>query len=400
VLVDTFFARQPIFDRGRRVCGYELLYRSGPVDRAGFADGAGATAQVLANAFADVDSPDLLGGLPAFVNLPRELIVSRAILGFPPDRVAVEVLEDVTPDAEVIAALAELRAAGYRIALDDYGSNDPRRLLVPFADIVKVDLMATASGDIIEMAASLRSAGVTLLAEKVEGLEDYKRCFDLGFSMFQGFFFARPELVSGRRVDEGRSRLTGLLGELHAPDVSMEQVAEAVERYPDFAHHLLRVLNSAAMGLSRRVDSIRQAVVMLGMRRVTELATVLVMASNDHKPRELLNLGLTRARMCAVVADRMGRVDTDSFFTVGALSVLDALADRPLSEVIDPLPLSDDVKTALIHRVGIKGELLDAAIAYERADWDRLTGTELDAATLAHGYLEALEWSNRMMVTV
>ncbi len=400
MLVDTFFARQPIFDRSRRVCGYELLYRSGPVDRAGFSDGVSATAQVLANAFADVDSPDLLGGLPAFVNLPRELIVSRAILAFPPDRVAVEVLEDVTPDAEVMAALAELRAAGYRIALDDYGTADPRRRLVPFADIVKVDLMATVPDDLVGMAASLRSAGVTLLAEKVEGLEDYKRCFDLGFSMFQGFFFARPELMSGRRVDEGRSRITGLLGELHSPGVSMEQVAEAVERHPDFAHHLLRVLNSAAMGLSRQVDSIRQAVVMLGMRRVTELATVLVLASNDHKPRELLNLSLTRARMCSVVADRMGRVDADSFFTVGALSVLDALADRPLSEVVDPLPLSDDVKSALIHRVGIKGELLDAAIAYERADWDRLTDTDLDASTLAHSYLEALEWSTRMMASV
>jgi c-di-GMP phosphodiesterase len=400
VLVDTFFARQPIFDRSRRVCGYELLYRSGPVDRAGFTDGVSATAQVLANAFADVDSPDLLGGLPAFVNLPRELIVSRAILAFPPDRVAVEVLEDVTPDAEVMAALAELRAAGYRIALDDYGAGDPRRLLVPFADIVKVDLMATAPDDLLGMAATLRSAGVTLLAEKVEDLEEYKRCFDLGFSMFQGFFFARPELMSGRRVDEGRSRLTGLLGELHRPGVSIEQVAEAVERHPDFAHHLLRVLNSAAMGLTRQVDSIRQAVVMLGIRRVTELATVLVLASNDHKPRELLNLALTRARMCSVVADRMGRVDADSFFTVGALSVLDALADRPLPELVEPLPLSDDVKSALIHRVGIKGELLDAAIAYERAEWERLTDTDLDASTLAHGYLEALEWSTQMMATV
>lgn len=400
LLVDTYFARQPIFDRSRRVCGYELLYRSGPVDRAGFTDGVSATAQVLANAFADAESPDLLSGLPAFVNLPRELIVSRTILAFPPERVAIEVLEDVTPDADVMAALAELRSAGYRIALDDYVVDDPRRCLLPFADIVKVDLMAVPSNRLAGMVAFLRSAGVGLLAEKVEGVDQYRQCFDLGFNMFQGFFFARPELVAGRRVDEGSSHLIGLLGELHRPGITMEQVGEAVERHPDFAHHLLRILNAAAMGLSRRVDSIRQAVVMLGLRRVTELATVLAIASNHHKPRELLALGLTRGRMCATVANSIGRPDGDSFFTVGILSVLDALVDRPMSEVIGPLPLSEDVKSALVGRVGIKGDLLDAAIAYERGEWDRLGADDLDPSTLTRGYLEALEWSHQMMVSV
>lgn len=400
MLVDTFFARQPIFDRSRRVCGYELLYRSGPADRASFADGVTATASVLAGAFADVDSPDLLAGLPAYVNLPRELIVSRAALGFPPGRVAIEVLEDVTPDQDVIEALQELRAAGYRIALDDYRPDDPRQALVPFADVVKVDLMATPAESLQPLAGRLRTSGVTLLAEKVEEIDTFKRCFDLGFSMFQGYFFAKPELVVGRRVDEGRGRLTGLLAELHRPDITLTEAAEAVERYPDFAHQLLRILNSAAMGLSRQVDSIRQAVVIVGTRRVTELATVLVLAANDHKPRELLTVGLTRGRMCALVARRLGRVDADSFFTVGALSVLDALSDRPLPDVIDPLPLSDDVKAALVHRVGIKGALLDAAIAYERAEWDRLDGMELDASTLARGYLEALEWSMQLAAAV
>lgn len=400
MLVDTYFARQPIFDRSRGVCGYELLYRSGPADRAMFADGVTATASVLANAFADVDSPDLLAGLPAYVNLPRELIVGRSAMGFPPERVTIEVLEDVTPDPDVIEALRELRAAGYRIALDDYGPDDARQRLLPFADIVKVDLMVTPAASLPALAGRLRTVGVTLLAEKVEDLNDFRRCFDLGFNMFQGYFFAKPELVAGRRVDEGRGHLTGLLGELHRPDVTLTEAAEAVERYPDFAHQLLRILNSAAMGLSRKVDSIRQAVVLVGTRRVTELATVLVLAANEHKPRELLTVGLTRGRMCALVARRIGRVDADSFFTVGALSVLDALSDRPLSEVVGPLPLSDDVKAALVHRVGLKGELLDAAIAYERAEWDRLDDMELDATALTRGYLEALEWSMQLAAAV
>lgn len=398
MLVETLFARQPIFDRSRRACGYELLYRSKPSYRS--VDGIGATAQVLANAFADIDSPDLLGGLPAFVNLPRDMIVARSIIGFPPHRVVVEVLEDVEADTEVVAALTELRSIGYRIALDDFVPNDHRRPLVPLADIVKVDLVATPAVRLADVATSLRSSGVTLLAEKVETPEDHQRCFDMGFSMFQGFFFARPELISGRRVDEGRQRLASLLGELHRDGVSMQQVAESVERHPDFAHQLLRLLNSAAVGLAREVDSIRQAVVMTGLRRVTEFATVLALASNEQKPQELLTLALTRAKMCAGLASRMGRADSDSFFTVGVLSVLDALTDHPLEDLVASLPLSEDVKSALVDRLGLKGRLLDAAIAYERAEWDRLDQLDLDPVALSEGYVEALTWSSSMASAV
>jgi EAL and modified HD-GYP domain-containing signal transduction protein len=400
VLIDTYFARQPILDRGRRVRGYEVLYRSTPSDRATFVDPVAATAQVLANTFSDVAIPDLLAGLPAYVNLPRELIVSRALMAFPPDRVAAEVLEDVTPDVEVMEALADLRGAGYRVALDDFAEGDPRRVLVPFVDIVKVDLAVIEPDNLAEVIRPLRSAGVTLLAEKVETPADFQRCAELGFALFQGYFFARPELVAGRRLDEGRSRLVGLLAELHRPDITLEEVARSVERHPDLSFQLLRLLNSAAMGLPRSVDSIREAVVLVGAKRVTELATVLVLAANDHKPRELLSLGLTRARMCETVAQSAGRADPGSYFTVGVFSVLDALTDRSMPEVVSALPLSSEVKSALIEHDGPKGELLEAAIAYERAAWEQLPDTGLDPRTLTTGYLGALEWSTKMLAAV
>lgn len=400
MLVDTFFARQPIFDRNRTLWGYELLYRSGPVRTASVVDPVAATAHVLASAFSDTDEVDVAGGVPVFVNLPRQLIVSRGVLAFPPDRVAIEVLEDVLPDREVVEALADLKAAGYRIALDDYVADDPRRSLLPFVDIVKVDLAAVEPEALPSTVNALRPSGVALLAEKVEGPEMYATCHDLGFSMFQGFFFARPELVAGRRLDEGRSRLTELLAQLHRPDVDIDGVADSVERHPDFSHKLLRLLNSSVYGLPRVVESIREAVVLLGIRRVTELATVLALAANDQKPRELLALGLTRARMCASVADRIGRADPDSFFTVGVLSVLDALVDRPMAELVEPLPLAEDVKIALVDRNGPKGHVLDAAIAYERAEWDRLSGFDLDPSALTDSYLNALAWSHRLMAAV
>lgn len=400
MLVDTFFARQPIFDRKRRLWGYELLYRSGPVRSAGAFDPVAATAHVMASAFSDTDAVDLAGGVPLFVNLPRQLIVSRGVLAYPPDQLAIEVLEDVRPDAEVIEALAELKALGYRIALDDYVVDDPRKPLLPFVDIVKVDLAAVPQDELAGTVAALRPSGVALLAEKVEGPDMYEICHGLGFSMFQGFFFARPELVAGRRLDEGRARLTGLLADLHRPNIAIDDVAATVERHPDFSLKLLRMLNSAIYGLPRVVESIREAVILLGIRRVTELATVLALASNDQKPRELLSLGLTRARMCATVADKIGRRDPESFFTVGVLSVLDALVDMPMRDLVDPLPLADDIKHALVVHGGPKGAVLDAAIAYERAEWDRLNGFDLDASTLTDSYLTALAWSHRVMAVI
>lgn len=397
MLVDTFFARQPIFDRKRRLWGYELLYRSGPVRSADVIDPVAATAHVLASAFSDTNDTDMFGGVPLFVNLPRELIVSHAITAFPPDQVAIEVLEDVTPDRQVMRALAELKSAGYRIALDDYGVDDPRRCLVPLVDIVKVDLMAVTPDRLPATVSELRQTGVTLLAEKVEDSDDFVRSHGLGFSMFQGFFFARPELVAGRRLDEGRARLAELLSQLHRPHNGIEEVAEAVEPHPDFALKLLRLLNSSAFGLSRTIESIREAVVMLGVRRVTELATVLALASAQQKPRELLSLGLVRAKMCSAVADRTGWPDPASYFTVGVMSILDALTDMPMRDLVSPLPLADDVKDALVDRTGSKGLVLNAAVAYERAEWERLDDSQLDASVLTESYLSALSWSQRVL---
>lgn len=400
MLVDTFFARQPILDRRSRVQAYEVLYRSGPTEEAGVIDGAAATAQVLAGAFGGVEVPDLLAGKPGFVNLPRSFIVDRALLAFPPERVGAEVLEDVAVDGEVIDALRELRRLGYSIALDDYVPGDHRIGLVPYVDIVKVDIRRATPAELASTARLLRSMGVRILAEKVETADEFDRCSRLDFDLFQGYFFARPELVAGRRLDEGRSRLVGLLAELHRPELTLQQAARGVESHPNLAFHLLRVLNSASFGLSRPVDSIREAVVMLGLRRVRELASVLVLASHQHKPIELLNLGLSRARMCEMIAERLGRADTGSFFTVGVFSVLDALADRPMAEVVRSLPLAQDVQDALVERRGRKGEVLEAAIAYERAAWEAIPDIGVDARTLCLSYVEALDWAGQMIRTV
>jgi EAL and modified HD-GYP domain-containing signal transduction protein len=398
VLVDTYFARQPILDANRIVRAYEVLYRPGPKAlTAGNPDGLSATASVLAGAFSDVEISDLLSGLPGYVNLPAEFLLDRSLLAFPPERVAAEILEDVEANGEVIAALKELRSLGYKVALDDFQLGDGRNELLPYCDVVKVDVLELDTVELERTARVLRSIDVTMLAEKVETIADFERSRKFGFELFQGFFFARPELVAARRLDEGRGRLIALLAELHSPDLDIDRVGRAVETHPSLAYQLLRVLNSSSVGLSRRVESIREAVVLLGARKVTELASVLVLAAQDHKPIELVSLGLTRARMCELMAREMGRRDSTSFFTVGIFSVLDALADQPMSDVVRLLPLADDIIQALVNRAGVKGEVLESAIAYERAEWERLPDVGVNARSLSLAYLDAIDYSSSML---
>lgn len=398
MLVDGYFARQPILDAAGRLRAYEVLFRPGPSERR-VGRGA-ATAEVLASAFVNADGRDLLAGVPGFVNVPRPMLVDGSIRAFPAERVGVEVLEEVEPDRQVIDALVDLRAHGYQLALDDYGVGDIRRTLVGYVDIVKVDVMAVGLDRLAGVVAPLRALGATLLAEKVETLEEVDRCRALGFQLFQGYYFARPQLVTGRRLDEGRRRLLQLLAELHRPDISLDEVARAVEQHPNLAIQLLRLLNSAGLGIRRFIESIREAVIMLGPRRVTEFATVLVLAAQDHKPRELLALGLTRARMCEEMAIAMGRPDAASFFTVGVLSVVDALTDRPMPEAVADLPLADDVADALVEHAGVKGTVLDVAIGYERADWDDLPELAIAGREVAAAYLRALDWTTGMLAAV
>ncbi len=393
MLIDTYFARQPILDRRRKVRAYEVLYRSGPATEARFTDGAEATAQVLAGAFVDVELPDLLSGLPGWVNLPRDLIIERALLAFPPDRVGGEILEDVEADPEVLGAVKELRDLGYQLALDDYRPGHDRDAFLPYVDVVKVDIMGLTADELRQTARKLRAAGVTLLAEKVETQDEFELCDSLGFELFQGYFFARPELVAGRRLDAGRSQLVALLAELHSEQATVERIARQIETHATVSYQLLRILNSASVGLTRQISSIREAVVMLGTRRIVELVSVLVLAAFDHKPRELLTIGLTRARMCELLATRMGRPDPASYFTVGIFSVLDALTDRPLRDVVSSLPLADDVQAALIERSGHKGQVLEAAIGYERAAWAHLPDLGVEPKAIAMSYLDALDWT-------
>lgn len=395
MIVDTLIARQPILDSSLRVRAYELLFRSGG-EAGPPADPDAATASVLAGVFADVDRLDPLRGLPGYVNMTRNLLLDESVKAFPWRRVGVEILEDIEVDAPVIAAIDDLRAEGYSVSIDDFTLDSGRDELLTHADIVKIDVRDVTGPDLYRTLRRVVEAGATPLAEKVETEDEYKMLAGLGFELFQGFFFARPRLVVGRRLDAGKGRLMALLAEIQSADESIDDIASAVERHPGLAYQLLRVLGSASTGLARPVHSIREAVVLLGTRKVVELASVMALAAYGDRPSEVVAMSLTRARFCELLAREVGENPAASF-TVGAFSLLDVFTDLPIWEAVRQLPLEMYVLDAITAHTGMMGEFLDVAVAYERASWDNVVSLGLAAATVSECYLQALDWSGTLL---
>jgi EAL and modified HD-GYP domain-containing signal transduction protein len=377
-------ARQPILDAGRRLHGYELLHRGNA------SYGEAATAQVLLAAFGEIGLRTLVGSRPAFVNVSRRFLLDVDPLPVPPSEVVLEVLEDQAFDEELIGRLVELDAAGFRFALDDFVYSPAADQALALASIVKVDVLAGGMAHATEQAELLRHFDVTLLAEKVEDEAMFRHCRDLGYELFQGYFFCKPELVSGRQIPSSSASALRDIAVLSRSDATFEEIEAVVARDPGLTLRLLRLLNSASYALRSRVTSVREAVTMLGARTVRQWAMLLVLGGVTTSCDELVPTALSRARTLAHLAHRR-EGDTDVAFSVGLLSVADALLGVPMDEALAGLPLADSVTAALLRREGPDGTALAAVLDYE---W----GTApLDApggpAGLHEAYAEALTWS-------
>jgi EAL and modified HD-GYP domain-containing signal transduction protein len=398
----AFVGRQPIFDGRMGLVGYELLFRE---DESNVAppcvDGDSWTAQVVLNTFLDIGLDKVVGGHVAFINATRAFLLERLALHLPPHRVVIEVLEHVAPDAEVLEAIHELRGRGYVVALDDFVLGSPAMAMVPLAGIIKVDISQVDQATLRDYPRQLAGRGVRLLAERVETPDQFTACAAMGFEWFQGFFLARPSLVRGvrrRRTPHELSALR-LLALLERTDSNLDEVLEALSRDPALSYRLLLVINSAAFGLRRRVESLRQALVMLGLRRVHGWVTLMLLGGLSDRPPELLATALLRARMCELLGERLDPGRGPSYFTTGLLSLLDVMLDAPWAEITPHLPLSAEVLAATTAREGRIGDLLTAVVHYERCEWPRVHAPGLRAADFRQAYLAAIEWTQHLLAS-
>ncbi|MCB1739930.1 MAG: HDOD domain-containing protein [Gammaproteobacteria bacterium] len=391
-LSDIMVARQPILDRNMELFAYELLYRSLNPDHAMVRDGDAATSSVLLAAFMDIGLERLASDRPVFINATRNFLLSRHALALPPERVVIEILEDVQIDTSLVEAVQELAEAGFRIALDDFVFAEHWQPLIELAGIIKVDVLGRSSEAIEADIAVYRRPGLQLLAEKVETHEAFESLLALGFDYFQGFYFARPKVLSGATLSNNRLLTLNLLSQLQDPSTDIDDVARLVSMDAALSYRLMRFINSAMLGLSSKVTSIHRAVVLIGLAQIKRWVSLMVLSSVDGKPAALINLAIVRGRFCEELARRDGAVSPDSAFTVGLLSCLDALLDKALEELVVELPLSSELVDALLGGCGPLGRILHTARAFEQGDWGNVGHARLGLEAVSKAYSDAVAW--------
>lgn len=358
---------------------YELLYRGSRDARtAVFPEGNLAALRVMANTFASLGEAAVLGGHLGFFNVTRAVLLSDALLALPRESVVIELLEDIPHDREVEERCRSLRAAGYRIALDDWVLDDPRKALLPFADIVKVDLLAVEPRALRRLARSLRGDGRLLLAEKVESQEQFEACHRIGFDRFQGYFFARPTVLEGVGIDPSQTTLLRLM-QLLGVEADTAEIVESFKQDAKLGLSLLRIVNTAGNSTGMRLESIDDGVRHLGLRQLTRWISVLLYAQGRGGGGQdpLLATAAHRGRLMELVAGAasrrgIGGLDAERAFLVGMLSLADALLGRSLDQIVKELRLAPEVVAALCAREGPLGRLLAFAEAAERGDLAKL----------------------------
>jgi EAL and modified HD-GYP domain-containing signal transduction protein len=390
---EVFVARQPIFDGQLDLWGYELLFRRANEHVAVVGDDDAATSTVVINAFTEIGLETLVGDHAAWLNVSRDFVVQKLPLTLPPKRIVLELLEEQPVDEDLLSALEQLRALGYTIALDDFTWDTEHAPLVEHVGIVKIDLLAREDEAIAADVARLREHGVTLLAEKVETRADYRRALDLGFDLAQGFFFCQPETVSARGIAPNKLSVLELVGALQDPMIPFETVETLIARDVALSYRLLRYINSAFFGLRREVTSISRAVALLGLENIKRWSTLTAFATIDEKPRELMTTALVRARFCEIAGIHFGETNSDQLFTLGLFSVVDALMDAPMPEVLRSIPFPEEMTNALVAGHGKKGELLDCAIACERGRLEEAPRGNAAMSDLAAAHAESLAWA-------
>lgn len=388
-------ALQPICNAEMVHVADELLYRStSSMSSAVIDDQLMATARAINAAFYETGLENLCGAGKLFFNAPREWLLKPELLPPYPEQVVVEVLESVEGDPEIISALQHVKSLGYQIALDDFELTDATKPLLEVADIIKLDMLTKQKPETIEL---YLDKGIQLLAEKVEDFAEFERCKAMGFSLFQGYFYAKPEIKSATSVERSSNtnNLLKILQALYQEDVDLVKVEQMVALEPQLVVRLLKMINSPYYKRANTVSHLHQALRILGINKLRTLVSTLVLANDNPSKMLLLPKVLTRASMCQTLAVNEFKVDPEEAFMVGMLSLADVMLGQSLKQICEQLPLNDDTYNALVDRTGKLGNILTLVITFEKAELRSASHKTVDK--LNSYYLASRGWAMAML---
>lgn len=404
-----FLGRQPILDRRQELFAYELLFRGNEENTASVESDLAATANVISHAFGEIGIEQALGPYKGFINCDAALLLSDLPELLPPEKIVLEVLETVEITPEIVERCAELKRHGFMIALDDFTHEVERwRPLLLLTDIVKVDLTQLDRHQLLATTKALKNYPLRLLAEKVDSREMAEVCKNLGYDYFQGYYFARPAVLSGQKLGQSQAALMRLLA-LVLQDAETDDLENALKQQPGLAFNLLRLTNSVATGVRMKVTSLRHAIAILGRRQLQRWLQLVIYTNPDGKdfPSPLMHLAATRGRLIELLAARIKPDDKDfagHAFLAGIMSLMPALLGTPMSNVLQGLPLDNNVTEALLNHSGDLGGLLSLAESLENQDYEssRLLAKRLGlpVGTVNTSLAQALAWAGNIGVEV
>ena len=388
---NAFVARQPIFNHKLDVVGYELLFRGGYVNDGPIEDAQRATATVVLNSLTEMELRRIVGAKTAWVDVSPEFVMDGLVQAIPPRLVGLEIREESLADEQLVPVLRDLKSRGYRLALDDFRYRPGSEFLLDMFDVVKLNMLDLGRDQLNDLAGRLRSFSGTVLAEQVATHPDHEFCVGVGADLFQGYFFCRPAVVVTRGIAANRLALLQIVAALNDPSVELTDVEALITRDVALSLRLLRYVNSAFFGLRGEVRSIGQALALLGIENLRRWATLTTLASIDDKPTELTITALIRARFCELAGEQLAIAPGGEMFTLGLFSVIDAMMDAPMHDVVASLPFAPDMREALAHRRGKRGQLLDCVAALETGDYASAPSVLANTGEL---YLESIMWAN------
>ncbi len=398
--MDAYIARQPILDRKKILFAYELLFRDGLSNYFPQVDGDTATSKVLSSSFFTIGIERITGGKRAFINFTQNLLLTEIPSMFPRESTVLEIIEDVKPDRAVIESCRKLSKAGYHLALDDFIFQPGMQSFIPFANIIKIDFRSMPMGEIKKLVSAPEFKGKKFLAEKIETIEEFKAAFNTGFEYFQGYFFSKPEIIKGRELTTSTVQLLNLVVEINKPEANMDEIEKIVEHDVSISYKLLRYVNSAFMRRRVEINSIRKALMTIGLVELKRLVSLIVLSKvSVDKPEELIRSSCIKARFC----EKLGRISTCSttqseLFMLGLFAHLDAILDQPMNEILEKIPISRNISDALLHGEGEAAKFLRLTECYEKGEWDNVKEYAaqicLPEEALPGIYMEACKWAD------
>nr|WP_319395681.1 HDOD domain-containing protein [uncultured Desulfobacter sp.] len=403
--MDIFVARQPVFTSDKKLFGYELLFRLSLDNVFPDIDGSVATSGVLANTFFSFGLDEILSGKPGLINFTRDLLLKQTPLLFPKEHIIIEVLENIEPEPEIIEALKAFKSHGFKIALDDFIYDQKFNEMIQLCDFIKFDITATPLDTLAPILASLKDKldHITLLCEKVETHQEFEQAKAMGFELFQGYFFSKPEIISNKSLATNQVTNLKLLNEVSKQEPALDAIEGMIKNDVGISFKLLTFINSAYFNRPAAVDTVKEAITFLGLQELKKFIYVVVVSGiNPGKPNELIRFSLIKARMCEQCAHVLRtRFTPEELFTVGLFSTMDAILDMPMEEILEKIALSEKIKDALLGKNRIFNQLDDLITNFEQGHWDhtRFRG-EKDSKLiqkLPAFYLDALKMADAFL---